>query len=54
MQILSKTVKIKAEFPIDNNLIEKRLSKMGIVPLRWAIVKVDCDMLEISVSYENL
>lgn len=54
MQILSKTIEIPAKYPVDNKYIEQELLKIGITPLRWAIVKVDCDKLEISVSYENL
>ena len=42
---------IKIPFTTDNNEIESILRSKGIVPLRWAVVKVSEDFLEISVSY---
>ena len=35
----------------DNTVIEEYMRKQGIEPLRWAIVKVENGILEISVSY---
>lgn len=54
MEIISKLVDIEAELPIDNDLIEQKLKKMGIIPLRWAIVKVNGNVLTISLACENL
>ena len=55
MQILSNTITIKAKFPIDNNYIEEQiLKKIGVKPLRWAIVNVNCDTLDICVANEVL
>lgn len=54
MEIISKLVKIKASFPIDNLVIENELKKLGIEPLRWAIVEVNQDVLTISLACENL
>lgn len=54
MEIISKLVDVKIELPIDNELIEQKLKEMGIIPLRWAIVKVNNDLLTISLACENL
>lgn len=60
MEIVSKLVNIEAEFPIDNMFIEKKLCKMGIEPLRWAIVGVsrcetvlDCDEQSKQVEHND-
>ncbi len=42
---------IKIPFSTDNNEIINILRSKGIIPLRWAVVKVNEDSLEISVSY---
>lgn len=47
--ITSDIVKIKKTD--DNAQIENELKKIGIEPLRWAVVKVLDDELLISVSY---
>jgi len=54
MEIVSKLVEIEAKLPVDNDFVEKKLYAMGIVPLRWAIVKVKNNILTISLAYENL
>ena len=53
MKIISKTVEIKAKFPISSEYIESELKKIGIIPLRWAIVKVDCNNFAISLAFES-
>lgn len=52
MQITSKLVEIEAQLPIDNEFIETKLKAMGINPLRWAIVKVEGNILTISLACE--
>ena len=54
MQITSKLIEIEANLPIDNEFIEIKLQEMGIEPLRWAIVKVEGNILSISLACENL
>lgn len=54
MEIISKLVKINVEFPIDDEMIESKLKDMGISPLRWAIVNVNCNTATISLACENL
>lgn len=54
MEITSKLVEIEADLPVDNDFIEKKLKKMGIEPLRWAVVKVNENSLTISLACENL
>lgn len=44
---------IKIKYTQDNLLIESELRKMGIEPLRWAIVAVCDNELLLSVSFEN-
>lgn len=50
MQIISKLVEIEAPLPVDNEFIEKKLKEMGVNPLRWAIVKVEGNILTISLA----
>ena len=54
MEITSKLLKIETDLPVDNISIEQKLKEMGIEPLRWAIVKVEGNMLTISLACENL
>ena len=54
MEIISKLIKIEAKLPIDNDFIEAKLREMGIEPLRWAIVKVEGNILTISLACTNL
>lgn len=54
MEITSKLVEIEAELPVDNEYIEKKLADMGIKPLRWAIVKIEKNILTISLACESL
>lgn len=59
MEIISKTVEIEANLPVDTRFIEQTLEKMGIVPLRWAIVncctqKTNKCVLTISLACESL
>ena len=54
MNINSKLIKIKKTTSVTSEQIEMALNKLGIIPLRWAIVKTEDDKLTISVAYENL
>jgi hypothetical protein len=54
MEIISKLVEIEASLPVDNNFIEAKLKEMGIEPLRWAIVKINGNILTINIAGENL
>ena len=54
MNIESRLVELNLSAPFDNNDIESELKNMGINPLRWAIVKVDCNKITISLACENL
>lgn len=54
MEITSKLIEIEANLPVDNIFIENKLTKMGIEPLRWAVVKVSENILTISLACENL
>lgn len=54
MDIVSKLVEIENNGEINNDFIESKLNEMGIIPLRWAIVNVDCNKLTLSVAHQNL
>lgn len=54
MEIVSRLIEIEAEMPVDNNFIEAELKKMGIEPLRWAIVGINGNILTVSLACENL
>ena len=54
MQIVSEIVNIPK---IDNpttEYIENELKKLGITPLRWAIVKIDNDFFTINLAYDKI
>jgi hypothetical protein len=48
--ITSKIIKIK--YTNDNLVIEQELKKLGIEPLRWAVVNSNDNELTLSVSFE--
>lgn len=52
--ITSKLVSIEANLPVDNVSIEQKLRDTGIDPLRWAIVKIEGNILTVSVACEDL
>lgn len=52
--IVSKTITLEAELPVDNVYIENELIDSGIEPLRWAVVAVEGNVLTVSVSYQSL
>lgn len=54
MELISKLVKIEADLPTCTEFIEAELAKMGIEPLRWAITKIEGNVLTISLACENL
>lgn len=54
MEIVSKIIEIETDLPVDNAFIENYLAKIGINPLRWAIVKVGERSITISLACENL
>ena len=50
-EVISKTIKIKAEkLPPEVDFIEKEIIKVGLEPLRWAIVGAEGSELTLSVS----
>lgn len=51
--ILSEEFKIKKTDNLSSNYIESELEKIGIEPLRWAIVDVLNDGFVVSASYEK-
>lgn len=54
MEIISQLVKIEANLPVSNDFIEAKLAEMNIKPLRWAIVKVEKNILTVSLACSNL
>ena len=54
MDIQTKNIELKVNLPISTKEIDKCLQDMQIKPLRYAIVKVDKELVTISVTYENL
>lgn len=54
MQITSRLIEIKVPEKFDNGFIEQKLSEMGIKPLRWAVVKVEGDILTVGTAFESL
>lgn len=54
MQIVSDLIQIpKTENPT-TEYIETELKKRGIIPLRWAIVKISNDFFTINCAYDRI
>lgn len=49
--IVSENIKLYINSPLETSFIEKALNERGINPLRWAIVSVEADCVNVSVSY---
>lgn len=49
--IKSQTVKIKKTDNFDNLYIERELKTMGFDVVRWALIAIDDDFLDVSVSF---
>lgn len=54
MDILTKNIELEVDLPITTLDIDKALAEKSIKPLRYAIVKVEGNILTINVTYENL
>ena len=51
MKIINKEIQIPKSDEVSSGYIESELSKQGVVPLRWAIVKTDENFFTINVSF---
>ncbi|MFI3300656.1 MAG: hypothetical protein R3Y28_04460 [Candidatus Gastranaerophilales bacterium] len=51
--IKSEVIKIQKPDKIDNEFIENQLARLGITPIRWAIVEVKTNELVIGVSFHS-
>ena len=54
MDILSKTVNIKNNGSPCTEYIENELNKLGIDPIRWAIVKISKEFFTIDTAYVKI
>jgi len=54
MDIQTKNLNLKVDLPITTERIEKYFNDLDMFPLRYAIVKVDKDILTINVTFKNL
>ena len=54
MQIVSEIIDIPNNGNPSTEYIEQELSKKGIVPLRWAIVKISKDSFTINCAYDKI
>jgi len=54
MEIVSEIINIKNNGNPDSEYIENELKKLGISPLRWAIVKISKDFFTINCSYGKI
>ncbi len=52
MKIITREIKIKNTNSLNTEYIESEMKKLGIVPLRWAIVNADENCLVVSAAYE--
>lgn len=52
MKIESTILKLEntGDFSVEN--IENQIARQGVVPLRWAIVEVDCKYLLVNTAYQ--
>lgn len=51
--ILTKQIKIQKTNNLNSKYVESELNKLGILPLRWAIVKIDSEFYYVSASFEQ-
>lgn len=51
--IISQDIKINKPKLINTETILEELNRKNIVPIRWAVIKVEDESLIISVSYVN-
>lgn len=54
MEITSEIINIKNNGEPTTEYIENELKKMGIDPLRWAIVKISKDFFTINIAYAKI
>ena len=54
MAIVSENINIKNTGEPSTEYVENELKKSGIVPLRWAIVKISKDFFTINVAYDKI
>lgn len=54
MDIITKNIDVKVNLPVTTEEIEKEFVKLGIKPLRYAIVNVTDNILKINVTFDNL
>ncbi len=54
MSIVSEILEIENNANPTTEYIESELSKRGIEPLRWAIVKISKDFFTINVAYDKI
>ena len=54
MQIVSEIIDIPNNGNPSTEYIEQELKKMGIIPLRWAIVKISKDSFTINCAYDRI
>lgn len=54
MEIVSKIINIKNNGNPTSEYIEKELKNNGIIPLRWAIVKISKDFFTINTAYDKI
>ena len=54
MQIISEILNIPNNGNPSTEYIENELAKKGILPLRWAIVKISKDFFTINCAYDKI
>lgn len=54
MSIVSEILNIKNNGNPTTEYVEEELKKLGIIPLRWAIVKIGNDFFTINVAYDKI
>ena len=54
METVSKIINIKNNGNPTSEYIEQELKNNGIIPLRWAIVKISKDFFTINTAYDKI
>ena len=54
MEIISEIVNVKNNGEATTEYIENELKKLGLNPLRWAIVKISKDFFTINIAYAKI
>lgn len=54
MQVVTESIEIKNNGNLSTEYIENEIRKMGLNPIRWAIVKISKHGFTIDITYDRI